>query len=77
VRGWKPVILPQDPDDPYLIYPAAGDVKLLRGCDHMSNNPPPEDGRSEAFVRGSKRTIVFASPDSLYQTMPSGVTAMP
>jgi hypothetical protein len=33
---------------------------------------------AKAFVRGSKRTIVFCfGPDSLYQTMPSGVTAMP
>src|SRR6266581_6614286 len=42
--------------------------------------PPPEGmfARAKLSVFGSNRTIVFGfTPDSLYQTIPSGVIAMP
>ena len=47
----------------------------------MLRTTPPPDGMTvdeKAFERGSNRTSVFGlTPDSLYQTMPSGVTVMP
>src|SRR2546422_4282620 len=46
----------------------------------LRTTPPPEGiGVLENFfVRGSNLTNVFGSrPDSLYQTVPSGVTAIP
>src|SRR5207248_2721373 len=46
----------------------------------LRTTPPPEriGVLENFFVRGSNLTNVFGSrPDSLYQTVPSGVTAIP
>jgi hypothetical protein len=47
----------------------------------MLRTTPPPDGigvRAKPWLRGSNRTIVFGcTPDSLNQTVPSGVIAIP
>src|SRR5947209_7435636 len=55
--------------------------RALKGVSDVLRTVPPPDGisvRGMGSALGSKRIIVFGfTPDSLYQTIPSGVMAMP